>query len=339
MALLNIEPFPEGSNPDFGSPQVQAWFHKLFNTLNTAASSAPSDASYLTAGDESSSLTESRQLAAGTNITFVDGGPGATLTISASSSGAPTGAQYVTLALDGALSAERVLTAGAGISISDGGANGNVTINSTLNDPEYLVLTADAELTNERVLTAGANVSFVDGGPGGALTISSTGGSTSINLFARAYLGTAANTAATGWQKVPIDTVAIDPSTLFDATNNLFTPTEEGYYLCSLRAKTSTAGILEVAVGLNDVEERAVGAGFGTAVLASGGSALIFCNGSTDTLSLFINATSVVALTTGLFDTWMEILGPVFPATGSEGGEFSISDMELFKIAGYRGGF
>lgn len=44
------------------------------------------------------------------------------------SGGAPTGAQYVVLALDGTLSAERVLTAGDGITISDGGANGNVTI-------------------------------------------------------------------------------------------------------------------------------------------------------------------------------------------------------------------
>lgn len=45
-----------------------------------------------------------------------------------SGSGAPSSAQYVTLATDGGLSAERVLTAGTGITITDGGANGNVTI-------------------------------------------------------------------------------------------------------------------------------------------------------------------------------------------------------------------
>lgn len=44
--------------------------------------------------------------------------------------GAPTTSQYVTLALDGGLSAERVLTAGAGVTVTDGGANGNVTIAS-----------------------------------------------------------------------------------------------------------------------------------------------------------------------------------------------------------------
>lgn len=48
-----------------------------------------------------------------------------------SGSGAPSSAQYVTLALDGGLSAERVLTAGTGISLTDGGANGNVTIAAT----------------------------------------------------------------------------------------------------------------------------------------------------------------------------------------------------------------
>tara|TARA_R110000824_G_scaffold10866_5_gene47619 strand:- start:12031 stop:14064 length:2034 start_codon:yes stop_codon:yes gene_type:complete len=42
--------------------------------------------------------------------------------------GAPTDAQYVTLALDGDLSAERVLTSSTGIHIVDGGANGNVTV-------------------------------------------------------------------------------------------------------------------------------------------------------------------------------------------------------------------
>lgn len=42
--------------------------------------------------------------------------------------GAPTGATYVVLSLDGGLSAERVLTAGAGITITDGGANEPVTI-------------------------------------------------------------------------------------------------------------------------------------------------------------------------------------------------------------------
>jgi hypothetical protein len=41
---------------------------------------------------------------------------------------APVGAQYVTLANDGTLSAERVLTAGQGITFTDGGANNPLTV-------------------------------------------------------------------------------------------------------------------------------------------------------------------------------------------------------------------
>lgn len=50
-----------------------------------------------------------------------------TYVLAGQSTDAPTGAQYVTLANDGTLSAERVLTAGSGISITDGGANNPVT--------------------------------------------------------------------------------------------------------------------------------------------------------------------------------------------------------------------
>jgi hypothetical protein len=42
--------------------------------------------------------------------------------------GAPTDATYVTLSLNGTLSAERVLTAGEGVDITDGGANSTITV-------------------------------------------------------------------------------------------------------------------------------------------------------------------------------------------------------------------
>ena len=47
--------------------------------------------------------------------------------------GAPTGATYLTLSLNGSLTAERVLTAGTAIGFADTGANGTLTISvSTL---------------------------------------------------------------------------------------------------------------------------------------------------------------------------------------------------------------
>lgn len=49
-------------------------------------------------------------------------------TSSSGATGAPTGAQYVTLALDGTLSAERTLAAGTMLDLTDGGANSTVTL-------------------------------------------------------------------------------------------------------------------------------------------------------------------------------------------------------------------
>ena len=46
----------------------------------------------------------------------------------AGGSGAPTTAQYVTLATDGTLSAERTLTAGANVKLTDAGANNTITV-------------------------------------------------------------------------------------------------------------------------------------------------------------------------------------------------------------------
>jgi hypothetical protein len=61
---------------------------------------------------------------------------------SGGSGGAPTDAQYVTLATNGTLTGERVLTAGSGITITDGGAGSTVTVaasgGSGLTQPEVL---------------------------------------------------------------------------------------------------------------------------------------------------------------------------------------------------------
>lgn len=48
------------------------------------------------------------------------------------SGGAPTNAQYVTMALDATLTQERVLAAGSGIGLADGGAGGNATVSMNI---------------------------------------------------------------------------------------------------------------------------------------------------------------------------------------------------------------
>ena len=54
-----------------------------------------------------------------------------TFTLLTGGTGSPSDATYLTLSLNGTLTAERVLTAGTGISFADGGANGTLTINAT----------------------------------------------------------------------------------------------------------------------------------------------------------------------------------------------------------------
>ncbi len=66
------------------------------------------------------------------NTAYVNNNSGTAWTVLAAGGGtAPTAATYLTLSLDGALSAERVLTAGSGIAFADTGANGTLTISAT----------------------------------------------------------------------------------------------------------------------------------------------------------------------------------------------------------------
>ena len=72
-------------------------------------------------------------LVAGTNISLSPASGLGDVTISAATPTglAPNDASYLTLGLDGDLTAERVLTAGTGISFTDTGANGTLTIEAT----------------------------------------------------------------------------------------------------------------------------------------------------------------------------------------------------------------
>jgi hypothetical protein len=93
------------------------------------------------------------------DVTDVGGGKATVVLthVSGGGGGAPTGASYVTMGLDGTLSAERVLTPGVGISVTDGGADKSVTIAASL--------------------TAGAGISIAQDGT--ALKITNTAGGAS----------------------------------------------------------------------------------------------------------------------------------------------------------------
>lgn len=139
---------------------------------------APSDAGFITVGDEAG-LSAERRLTAGTGITITDGGPEGPITIAAAAA-APLTPSFLTLGTDPTLTNERVLTAGTGISFVDGGPGGTLTVNSSGSGApvgaQYLTLATDGTLTNERVLTAGAGLAAVDGGAGGAYTLAQNTG-------------------------------------------------------------------------------------------------------------------------------------------------------------------
>jgi hypothetical protein len=148
---------------------------------------------------------------------------------------------------------------------------------------------------------------------GTIISIYGIGGTPSVTVFdkARAYLNTATNSTTAGWQKVPLDTADFDTNGLFNATTKRFTPKKAGYYQVNARVRTNTGGSSAVAIGKNGSQTYGVGGNnSGTTDIAIGGSALIYCNGSTDYLELFFFASTARAYTTGSFDTFMDVHGP-----------------------------
>lgn len=162
----------------------------------------------------------------------------------------------------------------------------------------------------------GAAVNWVAGtrrvglGLTGARLAALTAGSIIIDK-AGAYLNTAANTTAAGWQKVPIDTMAFDTNSLWDNTNKRVIPKKAGYYLVSLRVRTASAAALTTAVGFNGTQVQGVGPDNSSTNLASGGSTILFFNGTTDYAEAFAFASSIRAYTTGSFDTYLNVVGPL----------------------------
>lgn len=88
-------------------------------------------------------------------LTLVGGSPG----WSTASVSAPTTTPYITLALDGILSAERVLTGTPNkITLTDGGANGNLTLNV---GSDIVQLTSTQTLTNKTLTSPSIDTSLI----------------------------------------------------------------------------------------------------------------------------------------------------------------------------------
>lgn len=87
-------------------------------------------------------------------------------------SGAPAGAQYLTLALDGTLTAERVLVPGNNFTATDGGANGNYSIQNFVH----------TNVTTNTTLTTNSTTVQLGSSSGSTITITLPDVLTSANL-------------------------------------------------------------------------------------------------------------------------------------------------------------
>jgi hypothetical protein len=68
----------------------------------------------------------------GKTVYFLDSTDTVTAISGGGGGGAPTGAQYITLATDATLTQERVITAGTGITLTDAGAGSTLTVTNSL---------------------------------------------------------------------------------------------------------------------------------------------------------------------------------------------------------------
>lgn len=138
--------------------------------------------------------------------------------------------------------------------------------------------------------------------------VASTGSISLLN--AKAFRNAAYNTTAAGWQNLPLDAESWDIGSFFDPVTGRFTPTSPGYYTVNARARVSTASLGAVAIAKNGALEVVVGGDNGGAMQGTGGTAQVYCNGTTDYLTLSVFTGSSRAVTTGSLDTYMEVLGP-----------------------------
>ena len=198
------------------------------------------------------------------DISALSAGVGTNLA-SGGGSGAPTGAQYVTLATNASLTDERVLTAGSGISITDGGAGSTVTISATgTSDPsaQYLVLASTSSLSNERTFTPGTGLTGTDGGANSNYVLA-INDSVVATVSGTSFTGPISSTGFTSTDRVLITsgssrTISQAGALIYDSTNQYLgigtTPSRNVHVANGFRL--GSAGSYVEWVGVNSTTTR-----------------------------------------------------------------------------------
>lgn len=124
---------------------------------------------------------------------------------------------------------------------------------------------------------------------------------------ARAYRA-AAQSPVAGWQKVLIDTDSYDPDNITDLTNNRIIPTKAGYYVVVGQITTQTNENLYGAIYKNGAETAR-----GVSLAADSGVAvsdIIYMNGSTDYVELYVYTFDGAALDVSASKNYLSVVGP-----------------------------
>lgn len=131
-------------------------------------------------------------------------------------------------------------------------------------------------------------------------------GSQVANRRAQGYRS--ANYSYTANAIIANNTVDTDPNSMYSTGTYTITPNSSGYYLASMRADYTNTGNLSGFIAKNGSPYKYPGSQTYFNPRGTGGSCLVYCNGSTDTLAS--GTTRSGTMTGGLSETYLNAIGP-----------------------------
>lgn len=126
----------------------------------------------------------------------------------------------------------------------------------------------------------------------------------------RVYRGSSLSSPNNTTAKLALDTVIYDTGGMWDSNNTRFIPKQPGYYLVEGRLEISSSTNMSLMLYKNNSNINYLGAS-GTAVFTSHGLAIVYCNGSTDYLELFVRTSTSSALYITSDSTYAVVIGPL----------------------------
>jgi hypothetical protein len=96
----------------------------------------------------------------------------------------------------------------------------------------------------------------------------------------------------------------------FDTNNNFasgtFTPTVAGYYQVSAGISASAVTNIEVTIRKNGSGYKILSSSFTSTIASGGGSCLVYCNGTTDYIDLYVSFSASLNVFPGGAYTWFQ---------------------------------